>query len=264
MAKSDFTPRTDSEREFKKVLESIDYSKNRYNVFCDWLLCTALAFAQISHFDQDREKRYLDTIGKYKDEKDRQKFAELAAITANAFTLGNGPDFKDFLGNIYMICGFGSNAQGQFFTPYNVCQCMAGMLVQEPEEGKIFTCSDPAVGGGALPIAYAEALYNKGVNYQQYSYFECWDISQNSCCISMIQMSILGMPATIVRGNSLTLEVYEVWETPFVGMHLIKERLRSQKERETSTPVVTTPQVDFSDYGGMLFSLEEMGVSPAK
>lgn len=62
----------------------------------------------------------------------------------------------------------------------------------------------------------------------------------------MIQMSILGMPATIVRGNSLSLDVYEVWETPFVGMHLIKERLRNQKE--------VKPQVDFSQFGGNLFS----------
>lgn len=252
MAKNVFTPRTNEERDFKKVLESIDYSKNRYTVFCDWLLCSALAFAQVSNFDEGREKRYLETINKYKEE-DRMKFSELLAITTNAFMVGNSPDFKDFLGDIYMVCGFGSDSQGQFFTPYSICKVMAQMVVKEPEEGKIFTCSDPAVGGGALPIAYAQALYNKGINYQQYSYFECWDISQNSCCISMIQMSILGMPATIVRGNSLSLDVYEVWETPFVGMHLIKERLRNQKE--------VKPQVDFSQFGGMLFSPEEMGVN---
>lgn len=164
MAKNVFTPRTNEEREFKKVLESIDYSKNRYDVFCDWLLCSALAFAQVSRFDDGREKRYLETINKYKYE-DRMKFPELTAITTSAFMCGNSPDFKDFLGDIYMVCDFGSAMQGQFFTPYSVCKTMAQILVQEPEEGKIFTCSDPAVGGGALPIAYAEALYNKGINY---------------------------------------------------------------------------------------------------
>lgn len=249
MAKNDFAPKTNEEREFKKVLESIDHSKHTYNVFCDWLLCSALAFAQVSHFDEGREKRYLETINKYS-EVDRMKFAELLAITTNAFTLGNDTDFHDFLGNIYMICGFGSAAQGQFFTPYSVCRAMA-QIVFKPEKNKIMKISDPAVGGGALPIAYAEEMYRKGINYQQWAYFEVWDISQNSCCMAMIQMTLLGMPATIVRGNSLSLEVWEVWETPMVGISLIKERLRNQDVKETL--------IDFSQYGGMLFSEEEMG-----
>ena len=36
MAKNVFQPRTEEEREFKKVLESIDYSKNSYEVFTDF------------------------------------------------------------------------------------------------------------------------------------------------------------------------------------------------------------------------------------
>ena len=262
MAKNVFTPKDQNERDFKKVLESIDYSRNRYDIFCDWALCCALSFAQVSNFDQRRENRYLNIISKYKKE-DQKKFSELLAITVNAFTLGSGTDFKDFLGNIYMVCGFGSSAHGQFFTPYSVCQCMAEMIVN-PEEGKIITVSDPAIGGGALPIAYAEALYKKGINYQQWMYLEGVDVSINSCSLAMIQCSLLGIPATIIHGNTLTLEVFETWETPFVGMHLIKERLRNQKEREYSAPAKTTPDIDFSQFGGMLFSQEEMGITTQK
>lgn len=256
MGKEIFRAKNQNERDFKKVLESIDYSRNRYEIFCDWALTSALAFAQVSNFDEGREKRYLDIISKYKKE-DRHKFAELLAITTDAFMIGSDPDFKDFLGDIYMVCGFGSSAQGQFFTPYSVCQAMAGMIVN-PEEGKIITVSDPAIGGGALPIAYAEALYNKGINYQQWMYLEGMDISINSCSLAMIQCSLLGIPATIIRGNSLTLQVYEVWETPMVGFNLIKERLRNQRARE-STPIEATPKIDFSQFGGNLFSFEEMG-----
>lgn len=35
MAKNVFQPRTESEREFKKVLDSFDGSKNTYEVFTD-------------------------------------------------------------------------------------------------------------------------------------------------------------------------------------------------------------------------------------
>lgn len=235
MAKNDFAPKTNEEREFKKVLESIDPSKHKYSVFCDWLLCSALAFAQVSHFDDGREKRYLETINKYS-EADRMKFAELLAITTNAFTMGNDTDFHDFLGNIYMVCGFGSSAQGQFFTPYSVCRAMAQMIFK-PEKNKIMKILDPAIGGGALPIAYAEEMYRKDINYQQWAYFEGWDVSENSCCMAMIQMSLLGMPATIVHGNSLSLKVYDVWETPMVGMSLIKERMKNQETLTIENPL---------------------------
>lgn len=46
----------------------------------------------------------------------------------------------------------------------------------------------------------------------------------------MIQCSLLGIPAIITHGNSLTLETWEEWETPFVGINLVKERLRAQNK----------------------------------
>lgn len=228
MAKNVFQPRTDEEREFKKIIESIDYSKNSYEVFCDWILCCALSFAQVTHFDKQREERYLKTINKYSKE-DQQKFAELLAITTKAFMYGNDTDFKDFLGDVYMCCGFGSSAQGQFFTPFQVCRAMAQMQ-GIPEKNKIITVMDCAVGGGALPIAYAEHLYRNGINYQKDMLLHATDISINSVCMCMIQCSILGIPAIITHGNSLTLETWEVWETPMVAIHLVKERLRNQQK----------------------------------
>ena len=89
---NNFQAKTEEEREFKKVFETINYAKNRYEVFCDWLLCSALSFSQVCHFDETREKRYLEITKKYSKE-DLQKFAELLAITTKAFTIGNGPDF---------------------------------------------------------------------------------------------------------------------------------------------------------------------------
>lgn len=227
MGKNDFQAKTGAEREFKKVFETINYAKNRYEVFCDWCLCSALSFSQVCHFDENREKRYLEIVKKYSKE-DLQKFAELLAITTKAFMIGNNPYFQDFLGNIYMICGFGSSTQGQFFTPYSVCQAMAQMQ-GIPEKNKIITVMDCAVGGGALPIAYAEHLYKNGINYQMNMLLHATDISINSCAMCMVQCSLLGIPAIIVHGNSLTLETWEVWETPMVGINLVTERLEAQK-----------------------------------
>ena len=236
---NNFQAKTEAEREFKKVFETINYAKNRYEVFCDWCLCSALSFSQVCHFDENREKRYLEIVKKYSKE-DLQKFAELLAITTKAFMIGNAPYFQDFLGNIYMICGFGSSTQGQFFTPYSVCQAMAQMQ-GIPEKNKIITVMDCAVGGGALPIAYAEYLYNNKVNYQMNMLLHATDISINSCAMCMIQCTLLGIPAIIVHGNSLTLETWEVWETPMVGINLVTERLEAQKR--SGVKKITTEKI---------------------
>lgn len=229
MAKNVFQPRTESEREFKKVLDSFDGSRNTYEVFTDFILCCAITYAQVTHFDKDREERYLKTINKYSRE-DQQKFVKLLAILNKAYTNEDGSTkFGDILGDIYMTCGFGSSAQGQFFTPYSTCQVMA-QVQGIPEKNKIICVMDCAVGGGALPIAYAEHLYNNGINYQKDMLLYATDISINSVCMCMIQCSIFGIPAIIKHGNGLTDEVWEVWETPTVAIHLVKERVRSQQK----------------------------------
>ena len=227
MAKNVFQPRTESEREFKKVLDSFDGSKNTYEVFTDFIFCCALTYAQVSHYTEEKEQRYLKIINKYRKE-DRQKFADLMGILICAYKNKDGSTkFGDILGDIYMACGFGSSAQGQFFTPFSVCQAMAQQQ-GIPKKNKIISVMDCAVGGGALPIAYAEHLFKNGINYQMNMLLHATDISINSVCMCMIQCSILGIPAIITHGNAITNEVWEVWETPMVGIHLIKERLKYQ------------------------------------
>lgn len=231
MAKNVFQPRTESEREFKKVLDSFDGSKNTYEVFTDFILCCALTYAQVSHYTEEKEQRYLKIINKYCKE-DRQKFADLMGILIRAYINKDGSTkFGDILGDIYMACGFGSSAQGQFFTPFSVCQAMAQQH-GIPKKNKIISVMDCAVGGGALPIAYAEHLYKSGINYQMNMLLHATDISINSVSMCMIQCSILGIPAIITHGNAITNEVWEVWETPMVGIHLIKERLKYQNVQE--------------------------------
>ena len=58
------------------------------------------------------------------------------------------------------------------------------------------------------------------------------NLSWNAVCMSMIQMSLLGIPATIIHGNSISLEVFDVFETPMVGINLIKERLAIQEKED--------------------------------
>lgn len=145
--------------------------------------------------------------------------------------------FCDFLGDVYMGCGFGSDNMGQFFTPYSVCQvCAETSLPDNLNKNRIYKVAEPSCGGGAMVIALAEAFYKKDINFQQNLYAEMTDLSWNAVCMSMIQMSLLGIPATIIHGNSLSLEVYDVFETPMVGINLIKERIRVQEKEDKIQP----------------------------
>lgn len=191
-----------------------------------------MLFANVSHFNQERENKYLSIIGKYKKDVQEQ-FSKLLALITEEFEC----EFCDFLGEVYMACGFGSDSMGQFFTPYSVCQiCVEISLPDNLDKNRIYKVAEPACGGGAMVIALAEAFYKKDINFQQNMYVEMTDLSWNSVCMSMIQMSLLGIPATIIYGNSLSLEVFDVFETPMVGINLIKERISVQEKEDKIQP----------------------------
>lgn len=231
MAKSDFQPRTPEEKEFKKVFDSIDYSKNRYEVFCDFILMSAIAISQPFEYTDEKEKMYLDIAKKYPNE-DLNKMAELLAVLVNAYTLGNGNiHFQDFLGSVYMCCGFGSSAQGQFFTPYNVCLMMAKVQGIPEDKERIVSVYDCCVGGGALIIAYAQHLQESGINYQKQMLAFAQDISINSFAMAYLQFSLLGIPAIVEHANAISQEVWKRWKTPMCFINFVPERYEVQKRK---------------------------------
>lgn len=66
-----------------------------------------------------REKEYAECIKRLGGV---EKPAKCFAIVVEA--LERNPD-QDFLGKLYMSLELGNHWKGQFFTPYNVCRCMA-------------------------------------------------------------------------------------------------------------------------------------------
>ena len=240
MSSKRITVQSSEQNEFIKTLQKMAYEHNMYDVFCDFLTLSCYAFANVSHFNQDRENKYLSIIGKYKKDVQEQ-FPKLLALVTEGFEHG----FRDFLGEVYMACDFGSDSMGQFFTPYSVCQVCAEMRVPDNlDKNKIYKVAEPACGGGAMIIALAEAFYKKDINFQRNLYVEMTDLSWNAVCMSMIQMSLLGIPATIIHGNSISLEVFDVFETPMVGINLIKERLAIQEQEKLVSAEVEPEKVE--------------------
>jgi len=138
---------------------------------------------------------------------------------------------QDFLGKLYMSLELGNHWKGQFFTPYNVCECMAGITindnVQTLEKQEWISVNDPACGAGATLVAAANIFHRKKINYQTQVLFTANDIDRVVAQMCYIQLSLLGCAGWVAVANTISNPVcgdplmpvekpgQEFWYTPF-------------------------------------------------
>lgn len=141
--------------------------------------------------------------------------------------------FHDFLGAIFMELELGSDRMGQFFTPYSVQSMMARLVMpgvkDEIRREGFVTISDPASGSAGMIIAYAECLLQAGYNPSAQMFGSCIDISPVAADMAFLQLSLLGIPAEVVTGNTLTMQLSKVRYTPVYYINEFKEKLEFQK-----------------------------------
>lgn len=221
------------QKEIVKLFSAFDGSKNRRQIFDDFLWMTAIAIsnsADLIH-REEREKMYMNIAQQYKP-KDMEIFARMVAeISAG---MEANPD-QDFLGEMYMALEFGSSATGQFFTPYSVCRAMAAIcsdfdrLEAEIQDRGFVSVLDPACGAGALLVAFANECHHQGINYQRRVLFIAQDIDHTVACMCYIALSLMGCPGYVVVGDTLAhpatfyddrgllpIDHGNVWYTPMV------------------------------------------------
>ena len=130
-----------TEKELIKVFQELCYSRSSWQVWAD--LMAAMACALANSVDKTlprhtaREKEYAECIDRLGGV---EKPAKCFAIVVEA--LERNPD-QDFLGKLYMSLELGNHWKGQFFTPYNVCECMAGITINDnmPASVKAFVAA---------------------------------------------------------------------------------------------------------------------------
>lgn len=198
--------------DFMKCLQSIEYGRNNYDVFQDFLTLASLSFHNVIAKDEKVEKEYLDIIGRYKNKK---QFAELLVIT----TLALEEKPHDFLGDIFMSAGFGNVRGGQFFTPYHLSKMMSDITIgdnfkEQIEKDGYVTLSEPCCGAGGMIIAASEVMKEKGFNPQTQMKFVGIDIDLKCCQMAYIQTSLLGLRGQIYHGNTISIEMWKKFITP--------------------------------------------------
>ena len=221
--------------EHKKAIinyfKELSYRHNLWTVYSDFLEIGAISIRCSVDiiYRAKGEERYKQIMNNYND-KEKAIFPKiLGELTMALETPG------DYLGEIFMEVGLGNKWEGQFFTPYHLCLLTAQVSLDGVEEkikeNEFVTLNEPACGGGAMIIAVAQALKEKGLNPQRHLKVTAQDIDIKSVYMSYIQLSLLGIPAQICHANTLSLEVFDVWETPLYILGGWKYRRQIEKEK---------------------------------
>ena len=186
-----------------KSIQSFSGQYTPYQIFSDWVQMIALAIQNTcvlwKPIRDDRERQYLDIAKKYTKE-EIKTFCDMAG----ALTLAFEERFGDILGEIYMESGCGNKGTGQFFTPYHLSYATARLLYGDKiSKDEILEVNEPSAGGGGMIIALAEAMKDNGVNYQRKLHVVAQDLDWNAVYMTYVQLSLLGVKAIVVQGDTL-------------------------------------------------------------
>lgn len=218
----------EARRQFITVFRDTARNLRRWEVFSDFITLAAseLDMARIRTPENIEQSRKI--CAKY-NESDISNLHSLFCLMVSALEA----KFHDFLGAIFMELELGDDRNGQYFTPYHLQSLMAKMLLPDVEqtirrEGFV-TVSDPASGAAGMIVAYAEELLEAGYNPSEHMFGSCIDIDPIAADMAFIQLSLLGIPAEVVTGNTLTMQLNRVRYTPVYYINNFEKRLEDQR-----------------------------------
>ena len=213
----------DLRKQFIKAFDHLARHRERHEVLADFLEMATCAIRKKTlppGPDADAiEDRYMAVVQRNRPE-DVRAMPELLGITALAVQDGG----SDFLGEMVVALELRNQHMGQFFTPYDVSRMMAEMTFDTVDEiiaeQGFVTVQEPACGAGGMIIAAADVIERKGFDIARQLYVDGIDISPMCFKMSSLQASLRGVPATIRRGNTLSLEMFDHAVTPaFFGFY---------------------------------------------
>ena len=110
-----------------------------------------------------------------------------------------------------------SQALKQDFTPVDVGKLIGAISVSSnislPEKG-FFSLGDHACGSGTLLLAGAQRIADTGYNPAEQLVIQAADLDARCVHMTYLHLSLYGIPAVVVHGNTITLNEYDRWYTP--------------------------------------------------
>jgi hypothetical protein len=219
----------------KKLMLSMSSRHSVHTVFEDFCELAAITFSNIvdKHHYAEREERYASTISKYS-KQDTDTFNQMLGELILEAERGETP--QDIFGPLFHELELHNKYNGQFFTPYNICKMMARMSIGENDNalerrGYVGVC-EPCTGSGAMVLAFADAMIANHHNPQTQMWAHCTDVDLKCVHMTYVQLTLYGIPAVVIHGNSLTMQTYSTWYTPAFILGRWPERLEFEQRCE--------------------------------
>ena len=147
-----------SKNKFAETLHTISRHFSLFTAFDDFLTMSIAACTQNLQTKKSRyEDEYLETIAKYKDSELRHEFPKAFAYLVTEMEERVGSSLgNDVLGDFFEQ-NISNGKNGQFFTPYHICQFMASIThtdqVCDDETIEPLRILDPTCGSGRMLLA---------------------------------------------------------------------------------------------------------------
>ena len=194
-----------SKEEIINTIVGMSGKYNPYVIFHDWVEMMAISIQNGCTVIRNdlyiqREKDFSEIQKKYCTD-EQHKFSDMLGLLVLAY---QDDGLCDYLGEIFMETGCGSGHTGQFFTPYHLALLDARIALVDYTGDKMITLNEPTCGGGAMIIAAAQCLHEKGLNYQRLLNVYAQDLDWMAVYMCYVQLSLLGIRAVVVQGDTLS------------------------------------------------------------
>lgn len=239
-------------REFIKLIQKLGARHSIWSVFDDFLITAAISFANTSDINhtvygekvwKEREDRYLRIMEKYTLEERQMLARMLACLVLELEAQTAEGKLRDVLGEVFHELELHNKWKGQFFTPQSISDMMGIYLATNSEESirksiaayGFVSINEPCCGGGAMLYGFANQFRAMGFNYCRELLVVAQDLDERCVMMTYLQCALYGLPAIVVRMNTLSLEQYgPPWYTPMyiTGMWDYKVRNEIRRSHE--------------------------------
>jgi type I restriction-modification system DNA methylase subunit len=226
--------------EFAKLIQEADYSMHGWDLYNSWLQVASGSMRQACHVMRTgvKDDRIEQTVI---DHQKRVKHPENFARAMGVLVAALEKESDDFLGSVLMEWGQNDvQFKGQCFTPMSVCRMMATMTIgdRKPDPDERLMISEPACGGGAMVIATSDVLKANGFFPWNY-HWQCVDVDWRMFAACYIQTTLLGIPAEVVHGNTLSQERWDTAETISAVLYPLRKRPSVRIDEPVQEKIVT-------------------------
>lgn len=228
--------------EFVRSFNRIAAHRHRYEVFRDFVTMAAITMHNAICKIPSLEDEYLKIVKCY----ERDQVTELCGLFAKLVMLLD-EEPQDVLGPLYMELELGNTNTGQFFTPHEISELMARLTYGEELKtlSKPFiTLSEPACGAGGMVLAFVKVMLSHGHDPAKRLWVQCQDVDRTAALMCYLQMSLWNIPGVVVVGNTLAMEVREVFYTPAHYLGCWKYRLQRRDAEEAAMALLVSEVQD--------------------